>query len=114
MDYKPSQLVVRCYAEKIGDQWQALCVDLTLASQADTFEEAKEKLEEMILDYVYDAMVGEDKDFGPQLLMRKAHLRYRLKFRIYSMLANMGALGDGFRRRFVELLPLIPNSPLHT
>jgi predicted RNase H-like HicB family nuclease len=69
---KPTDLVLRCYAEKAGDQWQAFCLDFCLAAQGDTLSEAKEKLESMIAEYVYDALAGEDRDFGPQLLSRRA------------------------------------------
>ncbi len=30
-----SLLVLRCYAKKEGDQWVAVCIDLSLAAQAD-------------------------------------------------------------------------------
>ena len=36
------QLLLRCYAERVGDQWQAFCLDLSLAAQGDTFMEVKD------------------------------------------------------------------------
>jgi len=40
--------VIRCLAERRGNQWQAFTLELGLATQADTLPEAKEKLESMI------------------------------------------------------------------
>jgi hypothetical protein len=54
--------------------------------------EAKEKLENMIAEYVYDALAGEDRDFGPQLLSRRAPLRDWLKYYWYLVLYKLGAL----------------------
>jgi hypothetical protein len=65
---KPTQLLLRCYAEKVGDQWQAFCLDLSLAAQGDTFAEVKDKLDAMIAQYVYDALVGDDREYAHQLL----------------------------------------------
>jgi hypothetical protein len=51
------------------------CLDLCLAAQGDSFEEAQAKLDSMICTYVEDATVGEDRDFGADLLRRPAPLR---------------------------------------
>jgi hypothetical protein len=53
---KPSDLIVRCYAEQVGDQWQAFCLDLSLAAQGDTFAEVKDKLDAMVAEYLPRAM----------------------------------------------------------
>ena len=110
---RPEKLVVRCYAEREGDQWQAFCLDLCLAAQDDTFEGAKQKLEAMIGEYIVDALCGEDKAFADQLLTRRAPLRYWLKY--YSFVAQwrMGRIKDGVRRLFTETLPLQPSSNCH-
>lgn len=59
----PKQLIVRCYSEQEGDCWIAVCLDFNLASQGDSFEEVKSKLETMLAEYVYDALAGEDKRY---------------------------------------------------
>ena len=65
---KANELILRCYGEKIGDTWQAFCIDLNLAAQGDSFPEVKAKLNQQIYSYVYDALVGEDKEYADQLL----------------------------------------------
>lgn len=77
---KVNQLLVRCYAERDGDKWFAVCIDFNLAAQANTAEEVKQDLESQILEYLYDALVGEDRAFAGQMLRRKAPLRYRAKY----------------------------------
>ena len=81
---KVSQIYLRCYVEPSGGQWQAFCVDLDLAAQAESFAEAKEKLDRIINYYVYDALEGEDKAHAESLLCRKAPLRHRMKYRLYA------------------------------
>lgn len=68
---KPRELLLRCYANKYDDQWQAFCIDFGLAAQGDSYEEVKAKLSDMIREYLYDALVGEDKEYAEQLLQRK-------------------------------------------
>ncbi|MGH8478209.1 MAG: DUF1902 domain-containing protein [Gammaproteobacteria bacterium] len=107
---KPTQLLLRCYAQKVGDQWQALCLDLSLAAQGDTFAEVRDKLDAMVAEYVYDALAGEDREYGPQLLTRRAPLRDWLKYYWYCMLISAGALHVEARRLFKSLVPLEPSS----
>jgi hypothetical protein len=46
---KTSELILHCFAEQKGNQWQALCLELSLAAQADTFEEARAKVDDMLV-----------------------------------------------------------------
>ena len=103
---KPTQLFLRCYAEKVGDQWQAFCLDLSLAAQADTFAAVKNKLDAMVFEYVFDALAGEDRDYAEQLLTRRAPLRDWLKYYWCSALSGVGALHEEARRLFTSLVPL--------
>lgn len=107
---KPTQLLLRCYAEKVGNQWQAFCLDLSLAAQGDTFAEAKDKLDAMIAEYVYDALAGEDRDYAEQLLARRAPLRDWLKYYSYRVLSRAGAMHEEARQLFTSLVPLEPSS----
>ena len=77
---KAKDLILSCYAQRSGNQWGAFCLDFTLAAQADTFEGAKSKLEEMIENYLYDALVGEDKAYAADFLTRKAPLSEWIKY----------------------------------
>lgn len=107
---KPSKLILRCYAERVGDQWQAFCLDFSLAAQGDTFAAVKEKLESMIAEYVYDALAGEDREYAEQLLARRAPPRDWLKYYWYCVLSTVGAIDEEARRLFISLVPLEPSS----
>lgn len=45
---------IRCFAVQRGDQFVAVCLDLSLATQADTMEEAMRKLDDQIKDCLDD------------------------------------------------------------
>lgn len=68
----PVCFLVRCVANKDGDQWQAFSLEFGLAAQADTFPLARRKLDGMIQSYLYDALVGEDREHARELLSRRA------------------------------------------
>ena len=103
-----NQLLLRCYAKYEEGQWLAFCLDFDLAAQADSFEEAKTKLENMIKAYVFDALVGEDKDYAQQLLFRKAPLLEWLKYDFYLAINRFIHARQGMYRLFLEPLPLTP------
>lgn len=86
---KPSDLVLHCYAERKNNQWQAFCLDLTLASQSDTPEEAIAKLRAQIVDYVDEALTGEDVEHFDDLILRRAPLRYWMKYYCYQALVKL-------------------------
>lgn len=100
---KPEQLILKCYAEKEETCWVALCLNFNLAVQGDSFEEVKTKLESMIVDYVYDALEGEDKAYASQLLTRKASYLFWIK---YYWIKIKVALHSGASRVFDEVMPL--------
>lgn len=101
----PKQLIVKCYAEQEAGCWVALCLNFNLAAQGDSFEEVKAKLESMIAEYVYDALVGEDKPYAVQLLSRSAPFSVWLKY--YFIKAKI-ALCHTAERIFDETMPLKP------
>jgi len=74
-------LTVRCIVEPKNGQWQAFSLEFGLAAQADSMEDAKRRLDLMIRSYVYDALVGEDREHAHELLLRRA--TWRVYFRYY-------------------------------
>ncbi len=107
---KATELVLRCYAEQVGTQWQAVCLDLTLAAQADSFDEVRRKLESIICEYVHDAVVGQDREYAGELLVRRAPLKDWLKYYQIKLYTRLGRVRDNMRR-FKETLPLTPCHP---
>lgn len=111
MKVTPAKLIVRCYAEKAGNQWQAFCLDLDLAAQGETFKEAREKLGRMIFEYVYDALAGEDKAHADSLLNRRAPLVYWLRYYWLTLWCMVGILHLELHRLFTKSLPLTLDRP---
>lgn len=107
---RTTDLMLRCYANKHGDQWQAFCIDLCLAAQADSFPEVKLKLEHMMVEYVYDALAGEDREFAAQLLNRKAPMRQIITYHWIRIMHRIGRLRDELHKVFKEPIPLIPQN----
>lgn len=106
-------LILRCYANKHGDQWQAFCIDLCLAAQGDSFKEVKQKLDQMMLEYVYDALAGEDREFAEQLLNRKAPARQIATYHFIALMQRLGIFRDGIHKLFNESMPLVPKQHAH-
>lgn len=71
---------LRCYAQRQGDLYVAVCVDLSLAAQADTMDEVKRKLDEQISSYLEDLFKGDDRKHMRDLFPRRAPLRFVLRF----------------------------------
>lgn len=106
----PVQLVVRCLAERRDNYWQIFSLEFGLAIQADTLPDAKRRLESAISSYVYDALVGDDREHARDLLNRKAtwgvYLKYYLAD-IHLLVQNIwGASNDTVV--FSRPLPLTP------
>lgn len=101
-------LVLRCYAVEEGGIWSAMCIDLCLAAQGDTYEEARRKLHAQIGEYVYDALCGDDREFADQLLTRKSPLSMRLYYYVVRFAGGLLAWRHKVARLFSETLPMQP------
>ncbi|MFP9227573.1 DUF1902 domain-containing protein [Pectobacterium cacticida] len=69
---------LRCMAYQQNGVFVAACIDLSLAAQADTMQDAMKKLDEQIKDYLVEAY--SEPAYTEQLLNRKAPLSMRLKY----------------------------------
>jgi len=110
---KAPQLVLRCYAENKDDQWQAFCLDLNLAAQGDSLDEVETKLRNMISEYVFDALVGEDQEHAKYFLNRKAPASLWLKYYFHCGLFRIGRLKNNAYHFLNETLPLAPRTNCH-
>ncbi len=110
---KATQLVLSCYAENKTNQWHAVCLDLNLAAQGDTFEEVEMKLREMISEYVFDALVGEDREHADYFMNRKAPASLWAKYYLHCGLSRCLGLKNNMYRFFNEPLPVTPYSNCH-
>lgn len=109
---RPKKLLLRCYAERDGDMWVAVCLDFSLGAQGESFEEARTKLDLQIRDYVIDAMAGEDREHADALLPRRAPLSFWLKYwyarALTRFVRGLHARASVRARSFKEPLPLVP------
>lgn len=98
---KPEKRTVKCFAKKEGGVWVAVCLDFCLATQGDSFEEVKRKLEEQIVFYVKEAV--SDKEYGHQLLNRRAPLSNWVEYYFIKMVHN---IFHNVGQVFNEVMPL--------
>ena len=77
------RMVLRCMAYKEDGLFVAVCIDLSLAAQANTIEEAQAKLESQIMDYIEEAI--NDAEYTEQLLSRKAPLSLIWKYHLLGI-----------------------------
>lgn len=111
-EVSPMCLVIRVFAERKNNQWQAFTLELGLAVQADTLPEVKHKLESMILSYVTDALTGEDREHAYELLNRRATWRVYLNYYVLSVFYNITSFLDHSKDRifYKEPMPLEPKA----
>jgi hypothetical protein len=67
----------------------AVCVDLTLAAQADSMDEVKRKLDEQIHGYLHDIFNGEDKQHIKDLFPRRAPMNYIARYQWIRLLCKI-------------------------
>jgi hypothetical protein len=108
---KPQDLILRCYAEKKGEIWQAICLDLNLAAQGDDLEDVKSRLKGMVDSYVYDALAGDDQEYADQLLARKAPFGFWVKYYWYKIGNRANSAKNGLHSLFHTKLPMAPVHP---
>jgi len=113
---KPSELLLRSYANEYNGQWQAFCIDFGLAAQGDSLEDVRDKLGSMIKEYVNDALTGEDKEYADQLLRRKAPFKQVATYYIYlfedKVKRCFGLFGSA-HKLFKIPMPLVLQNNIH-
>lgn len=105
---RPRNLLLRCMAARRGSYWVAFCLDFDLAVQGDSLEEVRRRLEAQISEYVYDALVGEDRAHAQALLTRKAPLRLWLQYYWAILLNRLHHAGRTCACAFTDTIPLTP------
>ena len=83
---------LRCFAEKRGQQWQAFCLELNLAVQADTLKDAEHKLHDMVRSYVKLAMEQNDAKHQRDMLFRPAPLSIQLRYVYVCLMVSLARL----------------------
>ncbi|WP_405126776.1 hypothetical protein [Ralstonia pseudosolanacearum] len=105
---KASGLLLKVYGERENDQWTFVCLDFSLAAQGSTINEARQKLEEQIFEYIREATVGEDKEHAATLLRRRAPLKYYAKWYLGMTLLRLFGRKSSHEQAFRESVPMVP------
>ncbi|PHM36450.1 DUF1902 domain-containing protein [Xenorhabdus innexi] len=69
---------LRCMAYQQGDMYIAACLDLSLAAQANSIDEAFSKLKAQVSDYLEE--IAAEPKYAKQLMNRKAPISMWLKY----------------------------------
>ena len=89
VEMSPARFVLRCYGHRTRKgNWYGACLELNLATEADSLEELRAELNDIIVSYVESVFETEDQDSIPELLTRKAPFRDRLKFQLVRFLST--------------------------
>lgn len=105
---KPKDLLLRIYGERSDDQWSLICLEFSLAAQADTLEDAQRLLSEQIVHYLRDATVGQDRAHADVLLRRPAPAKYWLKFWWHQLVSKYFGKVNSTHRAVNSPLPVVP------
>lgn len=80
---------LHCYVTKEKNQWIACCLDFTLAAQAETADEALDKLINIIVDYINYALNEVSEQEGRELLERKAPRLEWIKYQLFGLIYHI-------------------------
>lgn len=83
----PDKLTVRCMAWQESGLWVASCIDLTLAAQGNTLDDARATLRGQIIRHINEA-VTVDAAHSEELLSRRAPLRDQIRFVFWRALSR--------------------------
>jgi len=98
---------LRCYARRQANQWVAVCIDLGLAAQGDSYGDVKAKLEAQMQDYVHEALTV-DRAHAADLLRRKAPLPQRLEYYLIYLWQGLWGRRERRARHAFEELVAVP------
>lgn len=105
---KADRLLLKIYGEQNEGQWSLICLDFSLAAQADTLNEAKSLLETQIKEYLQDALSGQDREHARALLSRRAPLKYWAKWWFGTSLNWLGLHTSQREDTRKMPIPLVP------
>lgn len=104
---KPRDFLVRCVAFKEGGQWVGVCLNFDLAAQADTLQEVQDALDDQVRTYIREALAGPDRAFAPDLLRRRAPLKYWIRYWM-ALFAHKLRVNFKNTQEYESPLPLMP------
>lgn len=88
----------RCFVQRDGEVFVAVCIDLSLAVQADTLQEAREKLDALIHEYLHSAFTHHREHLA-DLLFRPAPLGQVARYHYLGAMQTLRRLMGRFPER---------------
>ncbi|WP_439256585.1 hypothetical protein [Lonepinella sp. BR2271] len=82
---KKYRKLIRCMAYRENNLFIAVCLDLSLAAQADSMDEAIQKLDMQIQDFIEE--INAEPEYAIQLLNRSAPLSLWIKYYWFKFLS---------------------------
>lgn len=102
---KLGNLILRCYGHRIKNgRWFGVCLELNLAAEAESPEQLRKKLFDMMKSYIETVIETDDKDSIPELLERRAPFYNWAIYYIIKLLASIRDFPNKFLR-FKEAIP---------
>lgn len=104
---KVTDLILRGYAEREKDgTWFTICLDLNLYARGDSYEEARTKLNKLVICYLKEA-VEKDSQYFSDLVPRRAPLGFWTR---YLCIKAIGLITPKLTsmHEFTLPLPLVP------
>ncbi|MEE8431008.1 MAG: hypothetical protein V3S16_07165 [Candidatus Desulfatibia sp.] len=100
----PSKLVLKCYGSRLASGgWHGICLNFNLAAEAETVEELRSKLHEMIESYIETVLDTSDADSVPALLSRRAPILDWLNYYFIRLVISFRDFPGNIT--FKELIP---------
>lgn len=81
--------LIRCFAQRHGNRWEAICLDFDLAVQGDSFEDVYRSLDTAVDEYVKYIATIEDSAERQAFLNRRVPFGLRLKFTLSLIVASL-------------------------
>ena len=107
MSIKPQDMVLRCIAHRTSrGTWVAKCIDLDLATEEGSLEEAKQDLMSMVISYLSTIIDTEDPDSIPALLLRRGPWYDRLIFNILALINHRANHRHRHNVTFQQSIPM--------
>ena len=101
----PDRLILRCYGYQKNNRWIGICLNFNLAVEAESPEELRQKMHEVIESYIETVLDTEDKDSIPALLSRRAPLYDWIIYGLIKFAVYLIHLPKKFAFNFKETIP---------
>lgn len=76
---------MRCIIERRRDVWEGFSLEYGLAVEGTSAQDVQRRIETMISSYLFDALMGEDREHAELLLSRRATIGVYFRYYLYKI-----------------------------